>query len=334
MQINFGCLNLNKRTEELITKVVKEGKVGQSEYIEEFEEKLAKFLGVKHCILVNNGTMADTIALAVVKNIFPGKKKVLVPALTFIAQVNSIIYNHLEPVFYDNNKEPKEDKDTLCVFPVHLLGRPNKIVKKKFSVPIIEDACEAFGSKLDGQYCGTIGDMGTFSFFPSHTISTGEGGAIVTNNFVYAEMARKLRNHGRRNNKDFKFDVIGFNGKLTTLQAVIGLSLLDEMPELFRKRNENFIYLGGEEGPGEFIVPHGLPRFYLNRDAKREELFEKGIVNRNYFSSIPTQEKAYKHLGYKLGDFPKSEVIGDYGLYVPCHQNLTRKELDYIKQCL
>ena len=91
------------------------------------------------------------------------------------------------------------------------------------------------------------------------------------------------------------------------------------------------MYLGGKEEPGEYVVPHGFPGFYENRDAKMKQLKEKGIDCRNLFSSIPTQEGAYKNLGYKLGDFPKAEMIGDRGLYVPCHQGLNHRELEYIK---
>lgn len=332
MKIRLGNVFLNEKTEELVLQVLREGKIGQSEMVQEFERRFAEFLGVKYAIATANGTMADTIALAVLKSKFPGKTKVAVPALTFIAQINSVYYNHLEPVFYDVGKEPYVDEETLCVFPVHLLGKPVKIPT---GVPVIEDACEALGSKLNGKYCGTMGDMGTFSFFPSHTITTGEGGMIVTDNDEYAEVARKLRNHGKNKSDDFKFDVIGFNGKMGSLQAAIGVSLMDTLQEQIEKRHNNYILMGGKEGPDEYIVPHGFPMFYESRDEKMEELKEAGIECRRLFSSIPTQEKAYEFLGYyKLGDFPEAERIGDTGLYVPCHQGLALDEIDYIRRRL
>ena len=332
--INFGSVNISQKTKVLMRKALNEDKIGQSEYIAEFEVKFAQFLGVKHCILTCNGTMADTIALAVLKHLNPQKKKVLAPALTFIAQINAIYYNQLEPIFYDADEKIEITDDLLCIFPVHSLGVPSNILRQKWDIPVIEDACEALGSKLNGKYCGAIGDMGTFSFFPSHTISMGEGGAIVTNNDGYAELARKLRNHGKINNNDFHHDVIGFNGKISTMQAVIGLGFLDELEKLMEKRHKHYLFLGGKEKSDEYIVPHGFSVFSNLRDGRRLDLKLKGIDTRNYFSSIPTQEKAYAYLGYKLGDFPKAEWIGEHGFYVPCHQNLTKKELKYIKQCL
>ena len=100
------------------------------------------------------------------------------------------------------------------------------------------------------------------------------------------------------------------------------------------KRHKHYLFLGGKEKSDEYIVPHGFSDFSNLRDGRRLDLKLKGIDTRNYFSSIPTQEKAYAYLGYKLGDFPKAEWIGEHGFYVPCHQNLTKKELKYIKQCL
>ena len=327
--ISFSVINVNSGAKMMMMEALNNNNIGQTEVIKEFERKFAEFMGVKYAIAVANGTMADTIALAVLKHKYPNKKKVIVPALTFIAQINSIYYNHLEPVFYDYKGEFEIDDDTLCFFPVHLLGKPTRI--PNLDIPVIEDACEALGSKLDGEYCGTMGDMGTFSFFPSHVLSTGEGGMIVTDNEEYSDLAKRLRNHGKIKGDEFHFDIIGFNGKMNAMEAIIGLSLVNELPFLFKKRNKNFIYLGGKEEPGEYVVPHGFPAFYENRDEKMKELKERGIDCRNLFSSIPTQEVAYKHLGYKLGDFPKSEIIGSRGLYVPCHQGINRRELEYIR---
>jgi dTDP-4-amino-4,6-dideoxygalactose transaminase len=190
------------------------------------------------------------------------------------------------------------------------------------------------GSEFKGRKCGTIGDMGTFSFFPSHTITTGEGGMITTNNDEYAALARRLRNHGKMSAKDFHFDVIGFNGKMTSIQAAIGLGMLKSIDRIIEKRRENYLALRGREHFFERVSPHAVPVICESeeaRDSMLEELREKGIECRNLFSSIPTQEKAYAHLGYKLGDFPVAEDIGRRGLYVPVHHGLTAQEIERIK---
>ena len=113
--------------------------------------------------------------------------------------------------------------------------------------------------------------------------------------------------------------------------AKIGLENMKTIERSLEKRHENYLYLGGKEKAVEYIVPHGFPAFYSNRDSKMVELFQKGIDSRKIFSCIPTQEKAYTYLGYEKGDFPKSELVGDTGLYVPCHENLTKKQLELIK---
>jgi len=330
--IKLGNVKVSDKTKAMIAEALDDGKIGQSEYIEQFEEEFAKFFGVKYAIAVSNGTVADTIALAVLKNTYPDKKKVIVPALTFIAQINAVLHNGLEPVFYDVDEdiEPLIDEDTLCVFPVHLLGVPEQNFVD-VSVPVVEDACEAMGSSINGKYCGTMGDLGAFSFYPSHTIATGEGGMVVTNNKKYAKLARRLRNHGETENASFKFDVIGFNGKMPSLQAILGLGQMDNLQEMIERRHDNFITMGGKEDDGEYVVPHGFSVFSNNRDEKMKELKKKGIDCRRFFSSVPTQEKAYEFLGHKEGEFPSAEYIGKMGLYVPCHQYLTDEEVEYIK---
>src|SRR3990167_9744185 len=147
--VNLGTVNINPRTYELVKECLDGGRIGQSDMVEKFEREFAKFFSVKHAIAVCNGTMADTIALATLKYFFPEKKKVFVPALTFIAQVNSIYYNHLEPIFYDNLAEVEPNDETLCVFPVHLLGFPSQV---PVGIPVIEDACEALGSKWKDKF--------------------------------------------------------------------------------------------------------------------------------------------------------------------------------------
>ena len=304
------------------------------EKIEAYEQKFADLVGSKYAIAVSSGTMADTVAMAVMKAQNPDKKKVLVPALTFVAQINSIMYNGLTPVFYDVLTEDIPD-DILCIFPVHLLGMPAQIPKT--TVPIIEDTCEALGSMADGKYLGTIGDMGTYSTYVAHTISTGEGGMIVTNNKEKADLARRLRNHSSQGGditERFKFAHIGFNGKMSIESAENGLAALDNAEEVFQKRNDNYLYLGGGQFEGERIVPHALPVQRDNRDEFMHELQAKGIDSRRLFSCVPVEEEAYAFMGYKKGDFPQSEHISNKGLYVPCHEALTKEELDTIKEAI
>lgn len=345
--IKLGHVEITPKIKELVNEVLESGNIGQSDMIERFEQAFAKWVGKKYAIAVSSGTMADTVALATLKYFNPGKEQVIVPALTFIAQINSIYYNHLKPVFVDVDNFGLMDmmkvpgmvtKNTLCLFPTPLLGQPLKFPNfEDKTVPIIQDSCEAMGS--DG--C-THGAMATFSFFPSHTLTTGEGGMIVTDDKDYAERAKRLRNHGKTSDLDFHFDAIGFNAKMSSLQAAVGLGMLENINSIIERKRLAFKFLGGFEEKiavsfYSTVVPHGVPIIADSkeqRDGAMERLRRAGIECRNMFSCIPTQEKAYEFLGYKPGDFPEAERIGDCGFYVPCHGGMTAKELLYLRDVL
>lgn len=346
--IRLGHVEIPYETADRVKSMLLHGVIGQSEVIEEFEEAFAKWVGVKYCVAVSSGTMADTIALAVLKHFYPGRNKVILPALTFIAQANAIVHNGLTPVFVDvgadmnmNMKEALEKasvKDTLCLFPTHLLGRAVEgLTGQNYrNLPVIEDSCEAMGSTgYYGGKCGTAGLMGTFSFFPSHTITTGEGGMIVTNSPDCAALAKRLRNHGKTSSQDFHFDVIGFNAKMTSIQAAIGIGMLKTINDVIEKRRKAFFALGGLDNPYHGnISPHAFPVLCESeaaRDKMMESLRAAGVECRNLFSSIPTQEKAYAYLGHKLGEFPLAEDVGRKGLYVPVHQGLSKEDIETIR---
>jgi len=353
--IRLGHVSLNEKAKDLVNLVLEKGSIGQSEMVSQFEEAFAKWLGVKHCIATASGTIADTVALAVLKYFNPTKDEVIVPALTFVAQINAVHYNHLKPVFCDVLSAPyfyldpaystnKINKKTLCIFPAHLLGVPAPIeaTGNYLGVPIVGDACEALGSTHllhDAHYkVGSFGAMTTFSFFPSHTITTGEGGMIATNDSDYAEVARRLITHGKISNNDFHFDVIGFNGKMSSLQAAVGLGMMDELDSIVSQRRMNLMKLGGKLSTfyGS-ICPHAMPYMAKSREH-REAILEilrvRGIECRNLFSCIPTQEPAYAHLGHRPGDFPIAEDIGNRGFYVPCHQGLSEEDIQLIKKTI
>ena len=355
--ITLGTVNISEKTKQLMQEALDEGSVGQGKYIKDFEEKLASFLGAKYVIATSSGTMANACALAAVKEKDNYKRnEVIVPALTFIAQINSIYYNHLKPVFVDVRKDFQIDvnkieenitENTLAIMPVHLFGRPanmDKILEiaNKHNLFVVEDACEALGSKYKNQFVGTIGDMGAFSFYVSHSITTGEGGAITTNDEKLAELVISLRNHGRKSEKieeKFIFPRIGFSGKMNSMEAIVGLGIIDDLPKFIKLRHDNAVKIEFlTEGKDEYIVPHCLPVLVSSRE-RRDELLtliprKYGIEVRQAFYSIPTQSEAYAFLGQKEGAYPVAEEIGNKGLYLPCHQNLGEEDLKKIKEVL
>lgn len=339
------------------------GIIGSGKYINEFEKEFANWLGVKHAIAVSSGTMADACALAAIKQLGGGgRDEIIVPALTFIAQINAIWYSHLKPVFIDVDKdfnidvqkiEEKITNKTLAIMPTHLLGRPAhmreiKALARWHNLFVIEDACEALGSRYYNAKVGTIGDAGCFSFYVSHSISTGEGGIVVTYNDKIADLVRSLRNHGRKSDaceEKFLFPHIGFSAKMNSMEAIIGLGIMPELSSYIESRHKNGLVMNNlvknswlREEDHEYIIPHSYP-IMVESHEKRQKLLvdlpqKYGIEVRQIFYSIPTQSEAYTFLGEKLGSYPVAEDIGLRGLYVPCHQNVKHEELEYMARIL
>lgn len=345
-KVSLSAVRVPEETYPLMHKALDEGKIGQSEYVQEFEEAVARFVGTRYCIAVSNGTMADAVAVAAMKEAY-GMKCAIVPALTFIAQPNSVCYNGLDVIFADVGDDwqmgfGNHFEFPTIYFPADLMGR---IYDREAALPpgldkfIIEDACESFGSRgSDGKYAGTYGALGTYSFFPSHTISTGEGGAVVTNDSNLAELCRFIRAHGAISSdpmRKFEFPIFGFNARMTTMQAILGISVMKHIEEYLLERRVIFAEmrrnLGGFDRDGDdFIVPHAYPIEYVSqeaRDAAMRKLIEEGIECRKLFSCIPGNEHHYKN---HKGTFPNAQRIASTHLYLPCHQNMTMDDVDYI----
>lgn len=233
---------------------------------------------------------------------------------------------------------------------------------------VVEDAAEAHGAKYRNRNVGGIGHMGAFSLYVAHIISSIEGGMITTNDKAFAEAARSLRAHGRYcsckrcinlsgkkcekrftpDGKDqrFMYNRIGYSSKMNELEAAVGLGTLDIYDEILKVRLENLRYLLKEfkrfapvletfsEQDYEVIGPHAFP-IILGKGARftREQysrfLNDNGIDTRDLFASIPTQYPSFSLFGYKLGDFPEAEYIGNNGIHIGVHQDLKKEHLDY-----
>lgn len=341
--ITLGTATITEKATLNLAKCCLTERLGQGEFIEKFEGKIAKFVGTKHAISTCNGSMAVIVVLAAFKHLYPDKTEVIVPALTFIAQTNAVIINGLKPVFVDVGYDYQINTsliknvitdNTLAIAPTHLLGKKcniEKIIEIAGNIPILEDSCETFGVKPKL--------VATYSFYPSHTITTGEGGVIVTDDDELADLCRKIRSHGRLSEnfmETFHFDIIGFNGRMSNVTAAIGDAAIELADEAIKKRKENVKVLNRAIGQDWYAEsPHCYPimcEAKTERNLMMMELYNNGIEARKIFSSLPTQEKVYQYMKYELGDFPVAEDIGDRGLYVPIHQNLSDKNLEKICQ--
>ena len=220
-------------------------------YINRFEDEFSSFCRVKHGIAVSNGTVALQLALDVL-GIGSGDE-VIVPDLTFAATINVVIHRNATPVIVDIEEDswcidPNEIRKaitskTKAIIPVHLYGQVcnmDEIMKisREYGLYIIEDCAEAHGAEWKGQKVGSIGDIGCFSFFGNKIITTGEGGMCVTNNEQLTEKMRVLRDHGMSKTKRYWHDYVGYNFRMTNLQAAIGVAQLERIEDILKERNK------------------------------------------------------------------------------------------------
>lgn len=309
--VPFGTMSIPEQSKRLIGKILETKRVSSGKYVRVFEDRFAKLLGVKEAVAVSSGTDADVLALAVLHDYGAQRgDEVIVPALSFVATGNAVLHAGFNPVFVDIerdtlNIDPTQidaaiTEKTRAIMAVHLMGKPadmNAInaIARRHGLYVIEDAAEAHGAFYKGKPVGGLADMGAFSLYLAHIITTGEGGIIVTNNKDYAEILRSLRSHGRackckqctininsrycpkrfqgNDGEDirFVFERIGYSCKMNELEAAIGLGNLDIYQEILHKRRQNLLYILERfkrfspylatirEEPGEQIGPHALP---------------------------------------------------------------------------
>jgi dTDP-4-amino-4,6-dideoxygalactose transaminase len=385
MKIPFGTISITDEVKKLVMQILDSGRVSSGKYVREFEDKFANLVGVKEAVAVSSGTDADILALAVLYDL--GAKRgdeIIIPALSFVATGNAVLAAGFAPVFVDVKRDtlninPEKielaiTSKTRAIMPVHLMGKPapmNEILKiaKKYNLLVIEDAAEAHGAEYYGKRVGSIGDLGVFSTYVAHILSTVEGGMITTNREDFAEILRSLRSHGRAckckscvlnltsgycpkrfvNGEDirFIFERIGFSSKMNELEAAVGLGNLSLFNEILQKRRKNLLSLIEKikqfsdylytikEDENEKIGPHAFPMIITeNSKFTRAEfvnhLEKNEIDTRDLFSSMPTQCKGFEFLGHKLGEFPNAEYIGKNGVHIGVHQDLGEEQIEYI----
>lgn len=218
-------------------------------YIQRFETEFAEYCGSEYAVATNNGTTALHLAL-VALDLRPGDE-VIIPNLTYIATANAVAYCGAVPVFVDSDEasfnidaksiENAITDKTVGIIPVHLYGHPCDMksimsIAQKRGLWILEDAAEAHGAEVDGKRVGTFGNAATFSFFGNKVITTGEGGCITTNDQELAVKMRRLRSQGMDTNRRYWFPEIGFNYRMTNIQAAIGVAQLEDLENLLSQR--------------------------------------------------------------------------------------------------
>ena len=330
--------------------------------VKEFQSDLEKYMGVKHVIPCANGTDALQIAMMAL-DLKPGDE-VITTSFTFVATVEVIALLQLTPVLVDAlpgtyNIDPEAMEKaitpkTKAIVPVHLFGQIADMesimsIAKKHNLAVIEDNCQAIGAYYtfnDGtrKQAGTMGDIGTTSFFPSKNLGCyGDGGAMFTNDDTLAEKLRMISNHGMR--VRYYHDSIGVNSRLDTIQAAVLKVKLAHLNEYIANRQHAAAFYDRVfANHPKLTIPVRDPKsthvFHqytmvlhgVDRSALQAKLQEKGISSMVYYPVPMHMQKAYTDSRYKEGDFPVTEELSRNVISLPMHTELTEDQLVYITQ--
>ena len=291
------------------TQAIKSGWVSsKGKFITEFEEGFARFCGVKYGVATANGTVALHLALVALRI---GKgDEVIVPALTFVATASAVTYTGARVVFVDSHPdywcidperiERKITKRTKAIIPVHLYGHPCDMdpimdIAKRHSLYVIEDAAEAHGAEYKGRKVGSFGDINCFSFYGNKNITTGEGGMCLTNDEKLTQRMKILRDHGMNPDKSYWHDIVGFNYRMTNMQAAIGVAQVNRLDEfVIRKKEIAKIYNSLLKNVNGVTLPLEMPWaksvYWMysiltteDRDDLMKQLQAQGIETRPFF---------------------------------------------------
>lgn len=337
----------------------------QGRFVSEFEEKFSAFCDTKYGISTTSGTTALHLALHIL-GIGPGDE-VIIPSFTMVACAYPITYTGAKPVFVDSEKEtwnldPSKIEDmitkrTKAIMAVHLYGFPAEMdwindIAEDYGLWVVEDSAEAHGATYKGKKTGSLGDLGCWSFYANKIIMTGEGGMITTNNETLAEKARYYKDLCFLKNKRFWHKDIGFNYRMTNLQAAIGVAQMeyaDELVELRRKNAYSYNKLITElsEIHSGLILPPEkdyaknvywmysilvAKEFGISRDELRVALRKKGIETRRFFYPLHTQP-IYRDRDDSQ-NYPVAETLSETGINLPSSSGLQENDIAFVVQTI
>ena len=367
-------------------------------FAEEFEKEFAEFLGLKFCSLTNSGSSANLLALSSLTSPKLGDKKVkpgdevITTACGFPTTLNPIIQNNLVPVFIDielgsynikaNDIENAISEKTKIIFIPHTLGNPanlSKITKivEKYKLWFIEDNCDALGSRYNNKYTGTFGHISTYSFYPAHHITMGEGGAVCTNDLLLRNIINSYRDWGRDcwcepghdntcgkrftqrfgelpfgYDHKYVYSHVGYNLKLTDMQAAIGVEQLKKLPSFIEKRKQNFDFLYNFLGnyKKHILLPKwekeaNVSWFGFPISVKENAPFSRGdivnyleknnIATRMLFGGNLLKQPAYEGIEYRtIGNLENSDSVMKNLFWIGVYAGIDFDMMNYIKSTL
>jgi dTDP-4-amino-4,6-dideoxygalactose transaminase len=371
LQIPLAKPWIDEEEIKAVAEVLRSGWIIQGPKVKEFEERFAEYQRTKYAVACNSCTAALHISLAAI-GIKPGDE-VIVPAFSFIASANAVLYQGAKPVFVDidpstYNIDPEKieeniTKKTRAIIPVHLFGQPADMgpvleIAESHDLYVIEDAACAHGAEYHKKRVGGLADAGCFSFHPRKPITTGEGGMITTNDEEIARKARAIRSHGMsletwERTEDMKlnlpsFSILGYNYRMTDISAAIGLIQMKRIDDAIERRikvaerfNEAITKIDGIKPPKVIEDVRHVYQSYvckvdLNKHSRDDIIL--GLSKRGIAAQIGTQaihlEPLYRQYGYKKGDFPSCEDAFFTTLSLPIFAEITDEQINQVINAL
>lgn len=371
--IGYGHQYIDDSDIEAVVNVLKSDYLTQGPSVSAFEKKICEITGAKYCVSVSNATAGLHIAVAALE-LKEGSEGITTPN-TFLASSNCMVYNNVKPVFADidpvsYNIDPMEIEKHISskiklLIPVHFAGLPCKMeeisaIAKKNNLHVIEDAAHAIGSQYaDGSYVGNCkySDMTVFSFHPVKTITTAEGGAVTTNDEKLYQKLLMLRSHGVTKDESiltknpgpwyYEMQSLGFNYRMTDMQAALGVSQLNKL-DFFKKRRREVIamynkafadmrYLKTPYEPENvcscfhlYVTQIDFESLGKSRAQVMKELRDKGIGTQVHYIPVPTQPYYKNNFGYKDGDYPVAEKYYEQELSLPLYPGLSDDDVNTV----
>ncbi len=382
-KIGVGFASVTELEKKYVLDALENERLSQGKYVAEFEKKFANMHDMKYGVMCNSGTSALDIAFATLKEAenWDDDTEVLCPAITFIATSNAVLHVGLKVKFvdvdpYTYNMDPNEiEKNitpkTKCIVPVHTFGMPCDMEKimaiaKKYDLKVVEDCAEAHFAKVDNKVIGSFGDISCFSTYVAHTITTGVGGVVCTNNREYMEIFRSLVAHGRActcerclasdgktvcpkrmktdMDRRFMFVRMGYSYRVGEIEGALGLAQIERKDEIMNKRHENANYLINKLEKYEKLIqlpkhPDNIEHTYMMFPIvlkKDSGINYRDIIEYLENNNIETRpmlpllcQPIYKEIfGDIEKNYPVAEYIDHNGFYVGCHHGMSEEDLD------
>lgn len=366
MRIPLSRPDISDAEQAAVREVLAGGRLSLGAQLEAFEAALAERAGTKHAVTTSSGTAALHLAVRAL-GLTAGDEVVTTP-FSFIASANCLLFEGVRPVFVD------VEQDTLNIDPAlvrHVIGERTRAIlgvdvfahpadwdelraiADQFGLLLIEDSAEALGSSYKGRRAGSLGDVGVFGFYPNKQITTGEGGALVTDSEGVARLCVSLRNHGRESDGDewIEHKRLGYNYRLSELASALGLVQLERLEAIAERRAQVAAWyddrlaridalrrpaLRDDVDLSWFVYVVRLDDSYAREDRDRviRELRRRGIGCRNYFPPIHLQPVYRQRFGYVAGDFPVTEAAAERTIALPFFSGMSEAEVEEVVEQL